>query len=219
MDFVEIVRTVADVGVLVCIAALFIYAVYRWINNYFDGKDEAQGGGVPSKKDRDRHDELIDLRTRISKDIQQLISTTLDEMDWERIHIVEFSNSMMSVAYLPFRYMTCTYEVFCLGKSGTGSKIDRLSTSLFTTFFTQLHDTGYCIMDLNDAQSKVCGAMRDLMVSNNETKSLSAAIISPKGKSLGYVSVKDEKGFSQEDIEAILTLADQIAVLLGVVDK
>ena len=74
-------------------------------------------------------------------------------------------------------------------------------------------------MDLNDAQSKVCGAMRDLMVSNNETKSLSAAIISPKGKSLGYVSVKDEKGFSQEDIEAILTLADQIAVLLGVVDK
>lgn len=219
MDFIEVVRLIGDVGVLICIAGLFIYAAYRWINNYFDGKDDAKGGGVPGKKDRDRHDELIDLRTKISRDIQQLINTTLNEMDWERIHIVEFSNSMMSVAYLPFRYMTCTYEVFCLGKSGTGAKIDRLSTSLFTTFFTQLHDTGWCLMDLNNSDSQVCGAMRDLMISNNETKSLSAAIVSPKGKSLGYVSVKDEKGFSQEDIEAVLTLADQVAVLLGVVDK
>lgn len=219
MDFIELIRTIADVGVLVCIAALFIYAVYRWINNYFDNKDDTKGGGVPGKKDRDRHDELILLRTKISKDIQQLISTTLDDMGWERIHIVEFSNSMMSVAYLPFRYMTCTYEVFCLGKTGTGSKIDRLSTSLFTSFFTKLHDNGWCLMDLDKPETAACGAMKDLMVSNGETKSLSAGIVSPKGKSLGYVSVKNEKGFSEEDIEAILTLADQVAVLLGVVDK
>lgn len=219
MGFVELVRTIADVGVLICIAGLFIYAVYRWINNYFDNKDDAKGGGVPGKKDRDRHDELILLRTKISRDIQQLISTTLNDMNWERIHIVEFSNSMMSVAYLPFRYMTCTYEVFCLGKTGTGSKIDRLSTSLFTSFFTKLHDQGWCLMDLNNPETNICGAMKDLMVSNGETKSLSAGIVSPKGKSLGYVSVKNEKGFTQEDIEAILTLADQVAVLLGVVDK
>lgn len=219
MDFIGLIRTIADVGVLVCIAALFIYAVYRWINNYFDNRDDTKGGGVPSKKDRDRHDELILLRTKISKDIQQLISTTLDDMGWDRIHIVEFSNSMMSVAYLPFRYMTCTYEVFCLGKTSTGAKIDRLSTSLFTSFFTELHDNGWCLMDLDKPETAVCGAMKDLMVSNGETKSLSAGIVSPKGKSLGYVSVKNEKGFSGEDIEAILTLADQVAVLLGVVDK
>ena len=59
MNFIELIRTIADVGVLVCIAALFIYAVYRWINNYFDNKDDTKGGGVPGKKDRDRHDELI----------------------------------------------------------------------------------------------------------------------------------------------------------------
>lgn len=219
MNFIELIRTIADVGVLVCIAGLFIYAVYRWINNYFDSKDDAKGGGVPGKKDRERHDELITLRTRVSRDIQQLISTALDDMGWERIHIVEFSNSMMSVAYLPFRYMTCTYEVFCLGKTGTGSKIDRLSTSLFTSFFTKLHHDGWCLMDLDKPETAVCGAMKDLMVSNGETKSLSAGILSPKGKALGYVSVKNEKGFSEEDIEAILTLADQVAVLLGVVDK
>lgn len=219
MEFVEIIRTVADVGVLVCIAALFIYACYRWINNYFDKKDDTKGGGIPGKKDRERHDELIDLRTTISRDIQKLITTTLNQNDWDRIHIVEFSNSMMSVAYLPFRYMTCTYEVFKLGKSGTGSKIDRLSTSLFTGFFSCIHEKGWCLIDLDKPESDVCGAMRDLMKSNNETKSLSAEIVSPKGKSLGYVSVKDENGFSDDDIEAILTLADQVAVLLGVVDK
>ena len=219
MGFIEMVRTVADLGVLVCIAALFIYAVYRGINAQFDKRDDVSGGGVPSKKDRERHDELIELRTRVSQDIQQLINTTLNDTGWDRIHVVEFSNSIMSVAYLPFRYMTCTYEVFKLGKMGTGAKIDRLSTSLFTTFFTTMHDNGWCIIDLDKPETDTCGAMHDLMISNGETKSLSAGIVSPKGKSIGYVSVKSENGFSSEDIEAILTLADQIAVLLGVVDK
>lgn len=219
MNIAETIRTVADVGVLICIAGLFLYAVFRWINMYFDNKDDVKGGGVPGKKDRERHDELIHLRTQVSRDIQQLISKSLNDRNWDRIHIVEFSNSMVSVAYLPFRYMTCTYEVFKLGKTGTGSKIDRLSTSLFTSFFTCLHDKGWFLVDLNKPETDICGAMRDLMKSNGETQSLSAGIVSPKGKSLGYVSVKCEDGFNDDDVEAILTIADQVAVLLGVVEN
>lgn len=221
MDVMEIIRTVADVGVLVCIAGLFIYAAYLWINKTFKRNDTDKNGGrgVPNKKDRELHDELISIRTKISSEIQNLITTALNDHNWDRIHIIEFSNSIMSVAYLPFRYMTCTYEVFKLGKSGTGAKIDRLSTSLFTGFFEKLHEQGYCLIDLNKEETVNCGAMQDLMKSNNETKSLTAEIISAKGKSLGYISVKDEEhGFSNEDIEDILTLADQISVLLSVVD-
>ena len=75
------------------------------------------------------------------------------------------------------------------------------------------------MIDLTKPDDDVCGAMKDLMRSNNETKSLSAELISPKGKSLGYISVKDERGFTEKDIEQIRYIANQVATLLAVVDK
>lgn len=221
MEFLDLIRAIADFGILTVLSGLVVYGVYRWIRGEL-GRPSGKSYKLSSpaeRKARKEHDDLLELRTTISTDIQQLITKAIKDNEWTRIHVVEFSNSVVSVAYLPFRYMTCTYEAYQLGEVSTGTKIDRLSTSLFTAFFTKLKENGYCMIDLAKPDDDVCGAMRDLMRSNNETKSLSAELVSPKGKSLGYISVKDERGFTEKDIAQIRCIANQVATLLAVVDK
>lgn len=194
-----------------CIAGIFLYTAIRVINIFLDG--------LSRKVKNRRHDQLLDLRSRLSVEIQSLIDAFLSDRSGDRVQVIEFSNSVVSVAYLPFKYMTCTYEVYKLGVPSTKQRIDRLSTSLFTPFFQTLRSCGWCKLDTNHPEKIACGAMRDIMIANGDTYSLYALIQTPRGKSIGYVSLKRETDFTQEDIDAILTLADQLVVLLGAVDK
>ena len=109
----------------------------------------------------------------------------------------------MSVAYLPFKYMTCTYEVYKPGAPQMGSRIDHLSTSLFTTFFSYLHEHPYCILNGNTTEHISGGAMNDLLITSGEPKALCTLIESARGKSLGYIIMKKAEGFNDEDIEDI----------------
>lgn len=211
MNVNETITKVAELGVLVCIAGIFLYTAIRVINIFLDG--------LSRKIKNKRHDQLLDLRSKLSIQIQSLIDVFLSDRSGDRVQVIEFSNSVVSVAYLPFKYMTCTYEVYKLGVPSTKQRIDRLSTSLFTPFFQALHPQGWCKFDTGKPEQIQCGAMRDIMIANGDTHSLYALIKTPRGKSIGYVSLKRETDFNEEDIDAILTLADQLAVLLGAVDK
>lgn len=215
MEIIDAIKMVADLGVLIAIAGLFIYAAFRWIQTTLGGKD----GGLPSKQARKEHDHLIDLRAKISEDIQDLIQKYQAKLDCDRLQVIEFSNSVMSIAYLPFRYMTCTYEVCRFGVKSTGHKIDRISTSLFTSFFMQMRETGWCKLDVTDNSTEICGAMKDWMSQHSEKISLNAEIATPSGKLIGYITAKNEAGFDEEDVNLILTLADQVSALLGVIDN
>lgn len=215
MNFKEAMSIIGDFGILAVIGGLVVYAIYLsitgkawWIHKH-ENIDQIE------LAKREEHDKLLDLRSEIGNEIQTLINSTLKRNDWTRIQVIEFSNSVMSVAYLPFRFMTCTYETYKLGLSSTGTRIDRISTSLFNQFFSHLDQRGWYLIDLNsDVPEEVCGAMRDLMVTNNETKSLNAALTSPSGKSIGYITVKNEAGFEQHDIDEIIELSHRIATLL-----
>lgn len=215
MTFLETVRTIGDFGILIVIGGLVVYAIYLWITG--------KAWWIPKRENvdqleiikREQHDKLLELRSDIGEEIQKLINSALKRNDWTRIQVIEFSNSVMSVAHLPFRYMTCTYETYKTGLLGTGRRIDRISTSLFNRFFTELNREGWYLIDLNcDARDEICGSMRELMLASNETKSLNAALTSPSGKSIGYITVKNEDGFEQQDIDEIIELSHRIATLL-----
>ena len=160
MEINEWIKAISEVGVLICIAGIFLYTAIRVINIFLDNLS----GKLKSKK----HDNLIDLRTKLSEEIQKLIDNFLNQQNGDKVQVIEFSNSVTSVAYLPFRYMTCTYEVYRLGVPPTRQRIDRLSTSLFTPFFQILRTQSWCKMDATNPESIVCGAMRDLMIANED---------------------------------------------------
>lgn len=207
----DIVSTIGDVGVLVVIAAIFLYTAIRLINLFIKY--------VETKvKDR-KHDKLLDLRGSINRKIYSLLDQFIDDTDGARVQVLEFSNSVTSVAYLPFKFMSCTYEVCSMGSSSLGSRIDKLSTSLFTPFFTHLYQEPYCIVDINKPLRVYGGAIYDAMSISGESKSLCAILKTASGKSLGIVMLKQEDDFTDYQKDSIQVLADKLSALLGIMDK
>jgi hypothetical protein len=211
MDFQLILKLLTDYGSTFLIVGIFFYVIIKFISIKFER--------YRTRLANKNHDELIDIRNNIGKSIQTLIENYLNECEGNRVHVIEFSNSVTSVAYLPFRYMTCTYEVFRIGKSATGHKIDRISTSLFTPFFEALYSHEYCIFDITDKTTIVGGAMCDLMRSQDEHRALCSMMKTPRGKAIGYVFLTKDSEFTGSDIDGMISLSDQLSALLSVVDK
>ena len=207
----EIAKLVSEFGIMLVIVGIFLYVVIRWINIWLSKYDK--------KSSKDNHEKMIDLRSEIGTKIHLLISDYLEDSHGNRVQVIEFSNSVMSVAYLPFRYMTCTYEVCKFGKESTGHKIDRISTSLFTQFFNVLQAQDYVEIDLQDRKTLVGGAMYDMMKSHGEHRALCAMMKTEKGKAIGYVYMTKESEFNHTDVDGIVALANRVSALLSVVDK
>lgn len=210
-DIQLIIKLLVDYGIMLIIVSLFLYVAIRIININLKRYEKFKGDKT--------HDELLDMRADIGKSIQELIDTCLAETKANRLLVIEFSNSVMSVAYLPFRYMTCTYEVFKLGKTATGHKIDRISTSLFTPFFEALANNDYCTFDIHDKTTLVGGAMCDLMESQHEHQALCVLLKSNKGKSIGYIQLTKDDAFTRSDISKMKDLGEKVSTLLSVLDK
>lgn len=211
----NIIKLVAEHGALIIIAAIFFYICIKLLNIFFKFLEKKIG----SKKKDKEHDELLEVRGEVSKEIQLLLETFLEAHGGDRVQVIEFSNSVTSVAFLPFKYMTCTYECYALGKSPTGHMIDHISTSLFTTFFTSMQDHAYRIFDTHDKSVPMGGAKYELVQSQGASQSLCVMLHTPKGKSIGYITMKRDEGeFSEKDIEGIQVLAEQVSALLSVAD-
>lgn len=210
MSVSEIVKLIAEVGVLVVIAAIFLYTIFRLINIGLDW--------LQNKAGNKKHDKLLEIRNQVSSEIQTLLDTFLESHDAGRIMVMEFSNSVTSVAYLPFKYMSCTYEVYELGRQARAHKVDHLSTSLFTPFFNTMLDKEYYIFNDSNNLPKMGGALVDIMRELGEHQFICSLLISAKGKNIGFICMNKDDGFNEKDIEGIQSLAAQISALLGVAD-
>ena len=214
MSIENIIKNISEYGIMIIICGVFLYSVIKLINMLFDYFSPGK-----SRKERLEHDQRLEVRQSVGIKAQSLIDDFLEKHDLDRIHIIEFSNSIMSVAYLPFKYMSCTYEVYKVGSYPTANKIDHLSTSLFTKFFSILYDREEIILDYERPDMNIEGATYDLMKSTGKSKCLFNILKSSKGKVLGYICISNEAGFNDAVIDEALILANKISALLGVLDK
>lgn len=210
MSVSDIVELITEAGVLVVIAAIFLYTAIRLINIGLDW--------VQKKAGNKKHDKLLEIRNQVSTEIQTLLDTFLESHQAGRIMVMEFSNSVTSVAYLPFKYMSCTYEVYELGRQARAHKVDHLSTSLFTPFFNTMLDQDYYIFNDSNNLPKMGGALVDIMRELGEHQFMCSLLISAKGKNIGFICMNKDDGFNERDIEGIQSLAAQVSALLGVAD-
>lgn len=209
-DLESFVKLIGDNGALIIICAVFLWLIVKCANLGFEY--------IKKNLHKKSHDSGLDKRNDISIKIHSLISDYLEESNGKRIQVIEFSNSVMSVAYLPFKYMTCTYEIYQLGEKPFSSLIDHVSTSLFTPFFEALQDKDYEIFDCDHNRPKMGGAMYDILKSMDSNKQLSSMLVTSKGKALGYVSLIKDDDFSESDIEGIQLLSNKLSALLGIMD-
>ena len=210
MEIENILRFFSDYGIALVITAVFLVIVIRAVNlafKYFEGK-------LGHKS----HEKQLEVRSEVNKKVQQLINDFLVRTEGKRVQVVEFSNTVASVAYLPFRYMTCTYETYSYELAPTAHLIDKLPTSLFTQFFDQLQDLDYYEVDTSSGREKVGGTVYDLMVKCGGEKYLYVLMKSIKGKPVGIVALEKHEEFTEEDREGIVGLSKQLTSLLCILD-
>lgn len=211
MEIENILRFFSDYGIALVITAVFLTIVIRAVNlafKYFEGKL-----GYKS------HEKQLEVRNEVNKKVQQIINDFLVKTEGKRVQVVEFSNTVTSVAYLPFRYMSCTYETYSYEMSPTAHLIDKLPTSLFTQFFDQLQNSEYCEADTSKGKEIIGGTVHDLMVKCGGEKFLFVLMKSIKGKPVGIVVLEKHEEFTDDDREGIVGLSKQLTSLLCILDR
>lgn len=211
MSIGEMIKAVADNGITVVICAVAIWVVCKLIGIAFQR--------MTLRSNNKKHDELISIRDEVGKEIQTLLDQFITSSGGSSIQVIEFSNSVSSVAFLPFRYMTCTYESCRFGVPSVGNKIDHMSTSLFTPFFNSMQNKEFCIFDVNSKDNMMGGAMYDLFLSLDTNKSLCSMLCTTKGKAVGYISFQRDEDFTEKDMQRIQSLSKQVQALLCIVDR
>lgn len=210
MSILTALEYISQYGVPLVISALVLYVAMRFINLQFDK-------AAMSIKNK-QHDKLLQIRQEVDQQVYELINDFLSDHRGSRVQVIEFSNSVTSVAYLPFRFMSCTYEVTSYGTRPEAKTIDKLSTSLFTPFLSEMSKKGTIVLDEEKAE-ELSGSVHDLYERLGSPLQVCAILRSEKNKSIGYVSLcVDEPNNVDNDLRDIKILASQISALLGVVD-
>lgn len=211
--FETVLKYIGDYGALLVIGAIFLYAAIRLINIFIKYVNDKVD------KSTKKHDKSLDVRTAINEKVQALLTEFFNSHAGNRMQVIEFSNSLMSVAYLPFKYMNCTYHIHKWGYDSSSSYIDHLPTSLFTDFFARMYKHDYVVLNKAAPDPSLGGSIYDLLNCGDDQYALCAVIKTQKGKSIGYVTFKKNEEVTNEDVEDILELADKLAALLGILDK
>lgn len=210
MEFIEVLKAVGEYGLSLALSAIFIYAVINILRIQFDKLRET------SK--RKAHDGALALRGEVDEKVYELLNDFIQEHHGYRVHVIEFTNSVTSVAYLPFRYMSCTYEVVAYGSKPEARCIDKLSTSLFSPFLSKLGKSNYLVLDGQNIQQN-SGVMHDLYEQIGGRYMLSVMLRSGKDKCIGYVAFYTDNSIHQSDVDDLVLVGSKLSTLLGVLDK
>lgn len=204
------IKSIADLGLTIVLSGIVVYVLIKAINIFFAKWN--------FNKEHKYHDKAINLRNEIGMKIQDVIKGFLMDHEGARLEVIEFSNSVQSVAFLPFRYMTCTYEVFEYGRDPIGHKIDRVSTSLFTNFFTYLQSHPYHLFNINDTDDEISGRIASLFEGTGDIQQVVSVLMkTPYDKAIGFICFKKVNP-SSSDIEDCVKLSEQISGMLSIND-
>ena len=209
MDILQVIKSIADYGITIVLSSIVVYSLFRVLKFKLDSLEAAE-----RRKD---HDDKIAMREDIDARVYELICEFLQSHNCDRIQVIEFSNTVTSVAYLPFRYMSCTYETIEYGQSAKASLVDKLSTSLFCPLLSKLSKEPY--VKLNEASAReLSGSVYDLFKQMSGFYMVSAMLKSEKQKCIGFVSFYKSYEPTKKDCNDLVILQEKLSLLLGVLD-
>ena len=210
MGFVEVVKAIGEYGLSLMLSAIVVYVIIKLLKIWFYKLAETNK--------RKAHDNALALRSEIDEQVYEVLDDFIRGHHGMRVHVVEFTNSVTSVAYLPFKYMSCTYEVITYGTKPEARCIDKLSTSLFSPFLSKLGKNAYLILDGETIQ-ETSGVLHDLYQQIGGRFMLSVMLKSSRDKCIGYVAFYKDKEVEDKDIEDLIEVGSKLSALLGVLDK
>lgn len=213
MSFLSSLKAVCDYGVTLVLSAVVIYVILKLIQIFFKKFEDDAG--------KKKHDEALALRGHIDEKVYATINDFIESHHGTKIQVIEFTNSVMSVAYLPFKYMSCTYEVVAYGNTSTAHMIDKLSTSLFTPFLSKLAKSDFVAVNAENVDTELVGMARHIYTADNSNACVLSMIRSQvdADKCIGYVVLYKESDYTESDTADIQQLSSNLSALLGVMEK
>lgn len=203
-------------GLALLISVLFIYICYRIVQLIFDSPKLL--GKFAKKKHSQEHREAQQHREKVNQIVYTSIKEFIENHDGSRCLIIEFSNTVQSVVYMPFRYMTATLEAHTYDVPSAASRIQKIPTSLLTPFLMMLDEVPHLIMTKDNSAYKVCGAMQDLFNSIGDPQVCFKMLRSYKGTNFGIAVFCKPDGFNDEDLVEFDALGNSISGYLGARD-
>lgn len=210
MQILEATKAIGDYGLSFILSAIVIYVIIKLLKIQFDK--------LQSANKRKEHDNALALRSDIDEKVYEILNNFIEEHKGLRLQVIEFTNTVTSVAYLPFKYMSCTYEVVSYGNKPEARCIDKLSTSLFTPFLSLLGKKDYVILD-QDSAEQLSGVVHDLFKQVGGDHMISVMMKSDKDKCIGFVSFFKDKPVNKQDTADLISVGSKLSTLLSVLDK
>ena len=198
------------------ISVLFIYICYRVVDAVFDSPKLL--GGLFNKRNHKEHREAQNHREKCNQIVYTSIENFLEDHEGSRCLVIEFSNSVQSVVYMPFRYMTCTLEAHGYEVRSAATAIQKIPTSLLTPFLMRLDDAPHLIMEKDNDVYKCCGAMMDLFDNIGDPQVCFKMLRSYKGTNFGMIVFSKPEKFTKADLIEFDALANSVSGYLGARD-
>ena len=154
----------------------------------------------------------------VEKLTQNVLDLALASLDADRLQIVEYTNTIETVALVPKKYMSCTYEAYKEGKSPAGNTIRNEFTSHYVNFLTKLRLEHCIALNVHNQVAEFSKNIYSLMDLRWATQSLYALILDSRTQqALGFVSYDKSGfgGFSAKEVNELKKLSNELAVHLS----
>lgn len=187
-----------------CVIAIFIYIMVH-------GPDLIHG--IVSNVTRDAikeeaiekvklHDMALGKRQEIKPKIDEILKSTLDNLNASRVFIIEMHNGTNNVSGLPFLYGEMTYETVSDGVEHIDEDYTNVSLSRFTLPYKleTMHIWLGTIEDLKKLDEKLA-----LKLASNDVTYMAIAHIHGIKNELGFFGVTYCKGMVPKSKDAIIT--------------
>lgn len=133
----------------VILLGLFAYAMVKVIDNKMDNLFSFIESKI--KHSENEHKEAIAFRRDSSGKIKELSDKLVEETEFNSLILFEYSNGSQNISGLPFLYMSATHEIVPNGVEPSISKYQKINTTLFADFLSDLEkDNMLYVQDLNN---------------------------------------------------------------------
>ena len=202
------ITKILTVSLLIAILSTFFYLVFN----------PEKAFEIYSAWEKQRHDNLIELRIENAPKVQSLLDKLTYRVDASRVMILEMHNGSEGNGGLPFTKCTATYEALNIGEHPVSQLYQQQNMSLIP-FTTYLFEHGYWCGNTDDIIN-IDRGLYYKMKSNN-TEHFAACVIEGIDKPLAFLIVSfktqpDETHDCTYVRENIRHIAMEVAVYLEV---
>lgn len=201
-------------NIIKAIMLIVAFFVVMWTTTHLDTIFE----NVIIKQNEEKieyHESVMKRRNEIKPKIDLILKNTLEDLNADRVFVIEMHNGTNSLTGLPFIYCEMTYETCRKGVMRVDDEYGSVVLSRYTLPYYMSENRVYCgtVDELEEIDAKLAHRMRD-----NGTHYICVANMYSLDSYIGYVGIGYAEGSEPADEETLKTevfkLSQRVSTLL-----